>query len=267
MDEPKQAITLTLDANAVIGPLHRVLEECTNSILFGLQTMELVKEIPPYLQIDGGFFSLRFGKNDQDKDIEIKKEKYKSWLIKKGFEDLVKGIEYTLREAYLYVSVFSKLSELKTVQDFNQALPKIRKQALDMHIPGMLKKIELHLSKPWSYKNQILSINKARTCLVHRGGLVTEKDINDEKEKALKLEWVKNKVFYEKDGEEIEIVGETIIDGGKEGTQIKLRRENNTISFIQGSHIVLDYKQFNEFIVTCFHFGADLVDCLPKEIK
>jgi hypothetical protein len=251
MGEQKQTTTLTLNANGVIGPLHKVLEECTNSILFGLQTMELVNEIPPDLRID----------------IALKKEKYKAWLVKKGFEDLVKGIEYALREAYLYVSIFSKLSELKTVEDFNQALPEIRKQALKMHIPDMIEKIELHLAKPWSYKNQILSINKARTCLVHRGGLVTEKDINDETEKALKLEWVKLKLFYEKDGEEIEIIGETIIDGGTEGTQIKLRRENNTISFKQGNYIILDYKQFNEFIVTCFHFGADLVDCLPKEIK
>lgn len=265
MDEQKQTTTLTLNANGVIGPLHKVLEECTNSILFGLQTMELVNEIPPDLKIDEGFFRLQFGKNDED--IAVKKEKYKAWLLKKGFEDLVKGIEYTLREAYLYVSIFSKLSELKTAQDFNQALPEIRKQALRMHIPDMLEKIDPHLAKPWSYKNQILSINKARNCLVHRGGLVTEKDINDETEKALKLEWVKLKLFYEKDGKEIEIVGETIIDGGQEGTQIKLRRENNAISFKQGSHITLNYKQFNEFIVTCFHFGADLVNCLPKEIK
>ncbi len=265
MDEQKQTTTLTLNANGVIGPLHKVLEECTNSILFGLQTMELVNEIPPDLKIDEGFFRLQFGKNNED--IAAKKEKYKAWLLKKGFEDLVKGIEYTLREAYLYVSIFSKLSELKTAQDFNQALPEITKQALKINIPDMLERIEPHLAKSSSYKNQILSINKARNCLVHRGGLVTSKDINDEIEKALKLEWVKLKLFYEKDCKEIEIVGKTIIHGGQEGTQIKLRRENNTISFKQGSHITLDYKQFNEFIVTCFHFGVDLVDCLPKEIK
>lgn len=265
MSKENQTTKLTLNANEVIRPLHKVLEECTNSILFGLQTMELVDEIPDNLRIDEDFFRLQFGKNDED--IEVKKEKHKAWLVKKGFEDLVKGIEYTLREGYLYVSIFSKSSELKTVQDLNQALPKIRKQALKMHIPNMLEKIEPHLTKPCSYKSQILSINKARTCLVHRGGLVTEKDINDDTKKALKLEWVKLKLFYEKNGEEIEILGETIINGGKEDTQIKLRRENNTISFKQGSHIILNYKQFNEFIVTCSHFGADLVDCLPKKFK
>ncbi len=265
MTDTKPITTVTLNTNGVIGSLFKELEECTNSILFGLQTMELVKEIPPNLEIEEGFFRIQFGKDDQD--IEVKKEKYKNWLIKKGFEDLVKGIEYSLREAYHYVSIFSKSTKLKTGEDFNQAFTKIRKKALRMHIPDMIEKIEPHLTKPWSYKKQILSINKGRTCLVHRGGLVTEKDINDETEKALKLEWVKLKLFYEKDGEEIAIIGKTVIDGGTEGTQIKLRREDNTISFKKSERITLNYKQFNEFIVTCYHFGADLVDCLPKEIK
>jgi len=264
MTNTKPTFTVRLDANGLIAPLIKQLEVCTNSILFGLQTMELVKEIPSDLEIDEGFFRFQFGKNGQD--IEVKKEKYKNWLIKKGFEDLVKGIEYSLREAYLYVSIFTKSTELKTEVDFRQTFTKIRKQALRMHIPNMIEKIEPHLAKPWSYKKQVLSINKGRTCLVHRGGLVTEKDINNEKEKALKLEWVKFKIFYEKDGEEIEIMGKGVIDGGK-GTKIKLRREDNSISFKLGEIITFNYRQFNEFIVTCHHFGIDLVDCLPKVIK
>lgn len=262
MKEQRKALTLTLNVSGVISPLFKVLEECTNSILFGLQTMELVNEIPPDLKIDEGFFRIQFGKNDED--ITVKKENYKSWLVKKGFEDLVKGIEASLREAYLYVSIFSKSSVLKTVQEFNQVLSEIRKEALKMHVPDMIEKIEPHLKKPLSYKNQILSINKARTCLVHRGGLVTEKDINDTAQRALKLDWVKLKMFYEKDGEEIEIIGETIVDGGAQGAPIKLKREDNTVSFKEGNRISLNYKQFNEFIVTCHHFGTDLVDCLPK---
>jgi|GEM_PF-4194081 len=265
MTENEQVIKLTLNANNVKNPLFKELEKCSNFILFGLQTVELVNEIPPDLEIKGGFGRFQFRGNDQT--IEIKKEQYKNWLIKKGFEDLIKGIEYSLRAAYLYVSILSRSSELTTRDDFNKASEEIGKKASKMHVPNMIEKIEPHLAKPWSYKQQILSINKARTCLVHRGGLVTEKDINDVTEKALKLEWVKLKIFYEKDGDEIEIIKKTVINGGKEGTAIKMRREDNTISFKQGKIINLNYRQFNEFIVTCYHFGMDLVDCLPKEVK
>jgi len=259
-DEKTQRVTL--NAAGVISPLFKVLKECTNSILFGLQATEIVKEIPPELIIEEGFFRMQF---DQDEEnIDVKKRNFKNWLVRKGFEDLVKGIEYSLREAYWYVSLFSRVSELRTGEAFNQAFAEIRKQALRMHIPDMIEKIEPHLIHPLNYKDQILSINKGRTCLVHRGGLVTEKDINDLSNGTLKLCWIKLKLFYEKEGEEIELQGQTVIEGG---SSIKMRRENNDLSFNIGEHISINYRQFNELIVTCHHFGSDLVDALPKGIK
>ena len=45
----KKKIKITLDPNAVINPLLKVLKECSNSILFGLQVAEIVKDIPPDL--------------------------------------------------------------------------------------------------------------------------------------------------------------------------------------------------------------------------
>ena len=258
----KKIQKVTLNAAGVIVPLFNVLKECTNSILFGLQAIEIVKEIPPELVIEEGFFRMQFDQDDAD--IDVKKQNFKTWLIRRGFEDLVKGIEYSLREAYFYVSIVSKASELKTGEAFSQALAEIRRKALKMHIPDMIEKIEPHLTHQLNYKDQILSINKGRTCLVHRGGLVTEKDINDPSNNRLKLRWVKLKIFYEKDGEEIELQGQTIVEGG---ASIKMRRENNEISFNIGEHISLNYRQFNEFIVTCHHFGTDLVNALPKVIE
>lgn len=262
MSDTKPVATLTLNPNAAIDLLYKKLEECADSILFGLQIIELVKEIPPYLKIEGGFLTMYYGKIEQD--FEKRKEKYRNWLIKKGFEDIVKGIECSLREAYLYVSILSKSSEIKTIDDFNKIFPKIKKKAFGMHIPNMMEKIEPHLIKPWSYKKQILSINKGRNCLVHRDGVITEKDINDETENAFKLEWVKMKIFYEEKGKEKEIIGGESLEGG---TIIKMKREDNTICFKRGERIVINYKQFNELLATCNYYAADLVDCLPKEIK
>ncbi len=145
MTDDKQVTKITLNANNVKNPLFKELEKCSNFILFGLQTAELVNEIPPNLEIKEGFFRFQVGKNSQD--IEIKKKQYKNWLVKKGFEDLVKGIEYSLREAFLYVSILSRFSELKTGEDFNQAFAEIRKRALRMHIPNMIEKIEPLLIK------------------------------------------------------------------------------------------------------------------------
>ena len=262
MGGEEQQTTVTLNATAILSPLLRVLKECTNSVLFGLQAAEIVKDIPPELVIDEGFLRMQFDSDEEGMDV--KKQSFKKWLVARGFEDLVKGIEYSLREAYLYVSLFSRASELRTGEDFNEAFRDIRKRALKMHIPSMIEKIEPHLDHPLNFKDQILSINKGRNCLVHRGGLVTEKDTNDPSNSALRLYWAKLKLFYEKEGEEIELQGQTIVEGG---STIMMRREYSEIGFNVGDSISLNYRQFNEFIVTCHLFGSDLVDALPKAIK
>ncbi len=113
----KKIQKVTLNASGVIRPLFAVLKECTNSILFGLQAAEIVKDIPPELEIEEGFFRMQFDQDDAD--IDVKKQNFKNWLVRKGFEDIVKGIEYSLREAYLYVSIVSKASDLKTGEAFN----------------------------------------------------------------------------------------------------------------------------------------------------
>lgn len=260
MDE-HQRLELTLNPNGVIAPLLRQLKECADSVLFGLQSIELVDEIPPDLMVDEGFFRYRFAPDTDD--IATKKDRYKTWLIKKGFEDLVKGIEYSLREAYLYTSVIAHAENIKTEEDINQ----LKKVASEMHIPAMIEKVEPLLTRPLSYKKEILSINKARTCLVHRGGMVAQKDINDAENNALRIEWVRLKLFYNRGGEEIEIAESGVIDGGPDGTSIMMRKEENAFSFNLGHRIILNYKQFNEFIVTCHHFGVDLADALPKCIS
>lgn len=264
MTNNKQTLNVNLNPNTTINALLNKIKECSNCILFGLQTAELVNEIPPEFQIKEDFFRLQIGENEED--IEIKRKHYKNWLIKKGFEDLVKGIESSLREAYFYVTCISEFEEVIRAKEVikYEDVDKIRKKALTMHIPTMIEKIETHLDKPLDYKQQILSINKGRNCLVHRGGVVIEKDINDKIENTLKLKWVKFKFFYEKDGEEIEVFKNAIIGSEGKKTTINMKKENKTISFKMGEHIVLNYNQFNEFIVTCYYFGMDLVKSLPK---
>ena len=102
--------------------------------------------------------------------------------------------------------------------------------------------------------------------LVHRGGLVSDRDFTDQTEKALKLEWVRLKVSFIKDGKEIEIHGTGEIDGGIPH-KLNIKLEDDSIRFKQGEIITFNYRQFKEFILTCSQFGKDLVDCLPKKFS
>ena len=64
----KKSQRITLNVTGVISPLFKVLKECTNSVLFGLQATEIVKDIPPELVIEEGFFRMQFDQDETDID-------------------------------------------------------------------------------------------------------------------------------------------------------------------------------------------------------
>ncbi len=64
----------------------------------------------------------------------------------------------------------------------------------------------MKLTAPLLYKSEILSLNKARNCLVHRNGFVTDKDTNDALNTELRIEYSRMRLFYKNDLEEIEVV-------------------------------------------------------------
>ncbi|MCK5588729.1 MAG: hypothetical protein KAI16_00245 [Candidatus Pacebacteria bacterium] len=263
MIKKDEKIELKLNYGGVTNSLYDKLRKCNDSVTFGLQTLELINEIPPELEIDSSFLKMKMGENDID--ICAKKQKYKDWLLERGFEDLMKGVEYTLRDAYKYSYIISnpiKFTKLKNLNDF-------QKKAEFCTISSMIEKIKFFSIKDLVYVEHILSINKVRNCLVHRGGIVGEKDINNKNLKILELKWIKMKLFYKNNkSEEVDIVGGTKIQNvGHSGALVLLKKDEKIKNFKKGEKISFDYKQFNEIISTCFLFGEDLKNCLPKKIK
>jgi hypothetical protein len=262
MDERKQVLDVTIGPESVTAVLSVQLEKCANSVLFGLQILEMADENPQSLNLEDGFLDIIYGSKEHD--LATRKSKFKAWLLARGFEDLVKAIEYSLREAYYLSSLFDRAREPLKVDDFNKLQSEIRKKALGMHIPAMIEKIEPSLIRILNLKNHILSINKCRNCLVHRSGIVTEKDVNNTERNALVLEWVRLKLFYDEDGQEVEIQTNKVINGGPDGTTVKIKQEGMSLQFGIGESIELDYKLFKEFIITCHQFGIDLQNSLPR---
>ena len=258
----KRTAKIILNPNGVVAPLLTLLKDCLGTVSFGLKLIENVPSIPKSLEPEETFFRVEIGKPEAD--LEVQKLKHKEWLLKKGFEDLVKGINLYLIEAYFFVSLLDKGDYITTLGKLNEEINDLRKSASEQSLPGLLSKVTPSLVAPLRYKNQIKSINSVRNCLVHRNGLVTQKDINDKKNKTLKLQWIRFKCFHEKNGEEVEVRRGEVIEGG---TTIQMKQEETSITFKLGDKINFNYKQFNEFVLTCWLFGQDLVQKLPKKIK
>ena len=150
---------VTLNAEGVMGPLVHQLWQCQNVIMFGLRSIDSVTEFPSSTLEEKELFALNIG--EPPKDLKIQKELYKKWLIRKGFEDLIRGIKLALIEAYFFVSVINKKDELKTYNDLLSEIEQLRKTAIEQSLPGLLTKVTPHLTKKLKYQEHISSINLA----------------------------------------------------------------------------------------------------------
>lgn len=252
---------VTLNAEGVMSPLLHQLWQCQNVIMFGLRNIDSITEFPSSTQEENETFVLNIG--EPPKDLEIQKELYKKWLIKKGFEDLIRGIKLVLIESYFFVSVINKKDELKTYNDLVIEIEQLRKTAIEQSLPGLLAKVTPYLKNDLKYEDQISSINLARNCLIHAHGIVTDRHINDKANGCLKIKGIRWKMFYEKDGDEVEVKVGTQVDAK---TVIIFGQEDFSLTFNKGELIEISLEQFNNFVKTCWLFGITLKDSLP-EIK
>jgi len=261
MEEPTN-IQVTLNPDGVFAPLLTILGQSSKNVLFGLQLIDSFDQPinPADIQSEDTFFTLHFDDPQKEQDIALSKENFKLFMLQKGFEDLIKGVNLTLIEAYYFTSLVAKRNNMKTFKDLQDEIGQLRKSAFKQHLPELLKKVTPGLSGSLLYESDIISLNKVRNCLVHRNGLVTEKDITDEITNQLQVEHSRMIMVCEKDGVEEEIEMFTMLSAG---SSIRVKMVKETINFKLGDKIKFDFKQFNSLLTTCWLFGNDLAQKLP----
>jgi hypothetical protein len=263
-DEQPQTIQITLHPDGVVAPLLTILGQSANNVLFGLQLIDSVEKPIDIQEIksEDTFFSFQFSDPSQGQDISLNKENFKLWILQKGFEDLIKGVNLSLIEAYFFCSLVLKRNDLKTYQHLQTEIEELRETALKQSLPGLLSKVKPALTADLTYEEEINSINKVRNCLVHRNGVVTDKDVNDIGNRQLKVQYSRMKLYADKDGQEVmEVKKNTFVEGG---TSIKLTMVKESIIFNLDDRVKFNYQQFNHLLTTCYLFGIDLTQKLPK---
>jgi len=263
MTEKPNKVNITLNPDGVFAPLLNILGQSSKNVLFGLQLIDSVDDIKEPLEIESEdtFFTFHFSDPNAKQDIAVSKDNFKLWTFQKGFEDLIKGINLTLIEAYFFVTIITRRNDLKTFGDLQNEIIQMRKTALEQSLPGLLSKVKPCLTGNLTYEKQVTSLNKVRNCLVHRNGIVTPKDINDKTTNQLRAEYSRMKMYADKDGQETEVKKFTMVEGG---SSIKMKIVNESIDFNLGNRVQFDYQQFNSLLTTCYLFGLDLAQKLPK---
>jgi hypothetical protein len=255
-------LNIKLNPDAVIAPLINVLDHSSKNVLLGLQLIESAENLIDINEIksENTFFTMHFAGSSGSNDITDNKENFKVWVMQKAFEDLIKGVNLALIEAYFFSSIVIRNNSVTSFKEFQDKINQLRKSATKQHLPELLQNLKPNLTDTLSFEIDILSINKVRNCLVHRNGIVTEVDLTDKNSNVLRVEYTRMKFFYEKHNEEIEVNKLDLVPGEFD---LLFKTVKAFIDFKLGERIKFNYQQFNALLATCLFFGQDLVKKLP----
>ncbi|MBI1886392.1 MAG: hypothetical protein HYS09_08810 [Chloroflexi bacterium] len=261
--QPKVRLTVQLNQNGIIAPLQRILRESFNNVALGLHAVEQYEtDVLPNLPTS--FFQFKIGDQEErltEEQLEALKQSYQTWMFTTAFGEFIKAVFAALREAYLYCEVVMNWpGSFKSLDEIKSHIDSIRTKAQQFHLPTLMDRVSERLQSPLDFREHVLSINKVRNCLEHRHGVVTKKDINDPPNNSLKMKWRRSKVFYEKDGREIEVSSGSMIEGP---ATVMHKLEDASKVFKLGERISLSVDEFNQVMFTCNVLGQDIVSKLP----
>lgn len=249
-----------LDPAYVTIPFIQMLENCHNNVLLGLRLVEKIEELPGPTDEELQFMQLTLGRSGGS-DISRTKELFKRWLLMNGFEDIHSCLRATLERLLVFKAIENRLSDDPSL-DIKGVEPNLRTMANKLNYPLLFEGVHKELRGTLAYEEQLKSINCARNCLVHRNGLVTTKDCNNDQNDKLIIAGTRFMTFFKKGDEEVPAkVGQL----GPENAALMLGAEEFRIEFSIGTKLDITLKQFIDILYTCIFFRADVDEKLKDK--
>jgi hypothetical protein len=262
MIDVRPTVNLTLDANAVAAPVHSAAVVCREIVDFYFDAManaDLLK-VPP--RVEDTFF--RFDPKGPDLTAAERRAMHESWILAKVFQDLMRGARASLEQAFLFIELVARpRHSIKSDSTLDDFLQPFLDSATKKNFPDLLKAVNTGLQKPLEFADAYRSLQNARNCFEHRSGIVGKSDVGADG--TMELRFPRIKLFYYRQGEEIEIeIGATVdAEDGEPEVSIMTKLDVRRRHFQLGQRVALTIADFNEIAFACYHFGSQLASTLP----
>ena len=257
-------LSINLNLGAMLGALQRSLQRTLDIVSFGLQAAEKAKDIDR-LVLPGIQFHFSMAEN-RKLPIESAREEFRKWIIEAGLRDCVEAVNPMLEETRSVCALFllSKKGRFKT-EEFQKTVFGATKKFHRTGLPDKLRilKEEYDPVLVPELSDHILSINAARNCLVHRKGIVTDRDVNSPD--GLLVRW-RRKELLVRDAEGKEQVIELPFLAEKDVTACMRFAETEKV-FRPGEVISFSIREFSDLCMTFFFFGQQMVENLKKYVE
>lgn len=254
--EPKATLTINRFPTHASSDLQRAIQHYYDMVAVSLRLAEtgaLTELILPgsYLQCD-------FVANEKRSFDHVRLE-ILNWIMRTGIRDCLEAISLFLEDIRHQCALF-RLAQSKSgsVLSFDlRSLEADQQRFHMMRLPDKLKTLKKQFAIQASpdMESSILSINKARNCLVHRGGRVRHEDIVDGAS-ALSVCWYKFALMAVcSEGSRPLQMPKARVNAGED---VAMQMVKVMKQFALGAPVVFTAQEFSEICSTYHFFGVDI---------
>lgn len=242
-----------INSDTILGTYQFELQKMLDTFNFSnsttiAQNEHTYQDIKPFLDISPA------------KNLKLSFDEVKSafveWNILNTTRDSVECVSNYLEEVYKYctIIVISTKNNL-TVNEWNDTLSKWKASFNRLGLPDKIELLKNSFNVQSNFGEYIISINKARNCLVHRKGIVSERDIDVNQKLEVKWNTFRLKATSP-DGNETKIINKN--DIVLKGWILGIWLEEKSKIFNKGDKITFTQEDISDTIMTLIQYGSYL---------
>jgi hypothetical protein len=211
-----------------------------------------------------------------DLSADQRRALHESWMLAKAFQDLLRAVRHALEVAHVLTVLLGKTHKLKSSMTVADFLRPFEARAASLRFPVLLSDVNEKLATKLDFAASYATLQLVRNCLEHRAGIVGKPETQSKED--LQLDIPRMKLFYVRDGAEIEIAKGHVVDpGAAGGSEVKImsKIETRKRTMALGERITFTLSEFNEIAFACHYLGVQLVmkmsnpepyapDCKPQ---
>jgi predicted small integral membrane protein len=246
-DQPELVFRAHIELAGIWGRVTRELELAHYVVAIGMHSA--VQMDAKWLEEPNRLFQMQYNKG-RPVPLEDVKTYWKTWILRGGFRDVAETLATTLEEIHRILALWNIVpKDAQSGGSVKWALiTQMNQENGSFHSKNLPDKLAL-LTKRYGFtfpedtRAQLLSINAARNCLVHRSGTVGEKDL-DAGTETFTLKW-KAICPYVKDSTGERVAVFPFETSKTDETYLALKSEEKIKLFKRGDILELASEEFS----------------------
>jgi len=244
--------------DGLLGVLQTALQRATDMVCVGLSHPGSVDTAN--LRMAGSFLNFVPAQQQRPNSDAVVRD-FRVWAVGCGLRDCVEATNVFLEQLRFACAMYWLAGKGQfTGADYHETLgPKPAKRFHRLGLPYKISHLaeEYEFTLPGQYCEQVLSLNQARNCLVHRSGVVSAQDTN--LDDRLRLLWEKPELVVLRQDGDVVVSETTFLHAGE---KVGMRCRPTERIFVAGDILALSSAEFTEFCWTFFQFGRACISTL-----